>query len=587
MGRTSLVLRIIATLLIVLVGCLPWLAPEPGDWTMRWDPGPTRDRFIVAPLSNDLPLPAGLHAGDQVDSAAMSVRDRLVSGNPSVAPGTVVVLPIAASPGQGDGVADKVEVRAVPDRDLAGRYPWREWPFLLLSLLLVWKGRDRVAWGVALMLAGVGMLAPLLNAPLASPWNVPQRLFVEYVVRLMAAAGTLMVLLGLLGSNAPRLSRAVKITHFVLFTVYFLERLGRDLPWILQGQLSWGEPFRPSIPITLAFLVNFMVLATLTSRRIDAASRLRARWVLLGIALYVVSILDAVLLRSEYLWTVPYMLSLFALAYATLRYKLVPTTFAISRTVVYGVVIALIVGVFAVVEDLVSSFAIGGNAGLVLKLGVPLVLGILFHRIHGKVEPLVERVFFRQRFEAESRLDRLAHESAYIANPGPLVARTLQDVWSSLRAPGVALYWRVRDGGYRRRGQAGEGSWPRRVDEDDPAFVALRAGQPWVSLQASGSPLGVGGIAFPMLVAGRLLGAIVCSERASQFAPDERKQMLRVAGAVGAALHALSARASEDAMEGLLAGRLSLDEVRRLLDDQQGVSTKAAGRRLIDGVSSD
>ena len=586
MGRKGLAARIAATVALLLVGGLPWLAPVPGDWQMRWDTGPVAGSVVLSPVSDRVPLPEGLRAGDVVDTTAMSVRDRLVSGNPSVAPGTALVLPLAESPGR-EGVRDRVEVRAVADDDLSGRYPWREWPFLLLALLLVWKGRDRVAWGVALLLAGVGMLAPVLWAPLASPWNLPQRLFVEYVVRLMAAFGALMVLLGLLGHHAPRLSRAIKLTHVALFALYYVDRLGRDLPWILHGQTTWGEPFRPSIPVILAFLANFLVLATLTSRRIDAASRLRARWVLLGIALYVISVLDAVLLRSQHLWLVPYTLSLLALAYATLRHKLVPTTFAISRTVVYGVVVALIVGAFAVVEDLVSSLAIGRNAGLALQLGVPLVLGILFHRIHGKVEPLVERVFFRQRFEAEARLDRLAHESAYIAHPGPLVARALRDVSLALRTPGVALYWHARDGGYRRRGQTADGAWPRRVDEDDPAFVTLRAGQPWVLLQASASPLGTGGIAFPMSVAGRLLGAIVCGERASQYAPDERRQMARVASAVGTALHALSARASEEAMEALLAGQLSLEEARRRLDGARGRATKAAGRSRVRRTRSD
>ena len=288
-------------------------------------------------------------------------------------------------------------------------------------------------------------------------------------------------------------------------------------------------------------------------------------WVLLGIALFAISILAVIWFSDSYAWMVPYFLSLLALAYATLRHKLVPATFAVSRTVVFAIVAGLIVGVFAVVEHAVAAMAMGKNAGLAVHLGVPLVLGILVHRIHGKVEHWVERLFFRRQYDAEARLDRLVQESAYIEQPGPLIARTLQDVTSALHAPRVALYWHGDDGGYRRRGQTGEGAWPKHVDVDDPVFVSLRAGKPWAGLESPRSPLGTGGIAFPMRVAGRLQGAIICADRTSQYAQEERKSMARVANAVGIALHALSAQASQNVMESLLAGNTSLEDVRRQL----------------------
>lgn len=277
MGRIGLAARIGATMVLVVAGALPWLAPVHGDLPLAWDTGPRPGTLAVVALPDAASTPAPLPPGTLIDGRRMSVRDRLVAGNPSLAPGTTLVLPLVGPSGPDAGGRDRIEVQASPRAGAGIGYPWREWPFLLLSLL-VWKGRDRIAWGVALLLAGVGMLAPVLWAPLPGPWNIPQRLFVEYVVRLMAAAGAWMVLLGLLAGKAPRLSRAINFAHLVLFSVYFVDRLARDLPWILHGQVMGGEPFRPSLPVVLAFLANFMVLAILTSRRIDAASRLRARW---------------------------------------------------------------------------------------------------------------------------------------------------------------------------------------------------------------------------------------------------------------------------------------------------------------------
>lgn len=578
MSRTGLTLRIAATVFILMVGALPWLAPEPGVWPAMLDRDAAREgRLQVVPVAEDVPMPAGLQAGDRIDATRMTALDRLGFLSLTVAPGGTLTLSVVRETPGGATRVEPVVLRSVPYGDAPLSYMWREWPFLLLSLLLLWKGRDRVAIGIGVYLLAIGSLAPLLWAPLPSPWNALQRPFGEYVLRPLLPFGALVAMLGLLADRAPRLSRAMKLAYGVLFAVFFIDRLARDLPWAIGGTAIWEAPIRVSLPLTFAFIAAFFVFVVLIVRRMDPSAMLRARWVLLGIVLYVVSVLDVIVFSSEYLWMLPYFLSVLALGYATLRHKLVPTTFAISRTMVYGIIAALIVGAFAVVEDAVAAMAMGKNAGLALRLGVPLVLGILVHRLHGRVEHVIERVFFRQQFEAEARLERLVRESAYVARPGPLVARTLQDVLAALRATRIALYWREADGGYRRQGQAGEGAWPKRIDLDDPAFVALRSGQAWVELSSPRSPLAVGGLAFPMSVAGRLQGAIVCGERTSQYAPDERRLMGRVAHAVGTALHALSAQASEDAMEGLLAGRMSLDDMRRKLGRAQAGPSRAAG----------
>lgn len=574
MGRVGLAIRVGVTAFVVLLLLLPWRVPTSGGWTFKLERAALREGQAVIAGLPDAPLPPGLAAGDRIDTPRMPIRDRLSMQTQTVMPGTPLVLPILHVDADGRVQRRTVAVRAVPYGPPVIPYLWPDWPFLLLGLLLLWRGRARVAWGVATVVLAVGSLGTAYSLSLPLPWHLGQRAFVEYFLRPILAFGSMVVLLGLLGGARPRLSRWIKWVYGVLFALYYLDRLLMDLPWLLHGKPGPGVYMQPVMWVTVAFIVQFIVFSVLISRSVDAASRLRARWVLLGIVLYTLSILTILMFQSEYA-LLPYFLSLLALAYATLRHKLVPTTFAISRTVVFAIVAALIVGIFAVVEHAVAALAMGKNAGLAVHLGVPLVLGILVHRIHGKVEHWVERLFFRKQYDAEALLDRLVQESAYIEHPGPLIARTLQDVSSALHAPRVALYWHGHDGGYRRRGQTSEGAWPKHVDVDDPVFVSLRAGKPWAELESPRSPLGIGGIAFPMRVAGRLQGAIICGDRTSQYAQEERKSMARVANAVGIALHALSAQASQNAMESLLAGSTSLEDMRRQLGLAEPESTPA------------
>ena len=81
---------------------------------------------------------------------------------------------------------------------------------------------------------------------------------------------------------------------------------------------------------------------------------------------------------------------------------------------------------------------------------------------------------------------------------------------------------------------------------NDPAFVGLRARNAELDLHATQSVLGMDGYAFPLIVRGNLLGALVVGQRPGEhFAAEERQLLFHVAHEVGAALFALRAQESE------------------------------------------
>lgn len=96
------------------------------------------------------------------------------------------------------------------------------------------------------------------------------------------------------------------------------------------------------------------------------------------------------------------------LMYAILRRHVIDVRFAISRTVVYGVVTTLIVGVIGIVDFLTSQYLNGLRIALAIDALVTIALGLALHRMYGAIENVVDFLIYRRKHEAESYLKRLA-----------------------------------------------------------------------------------------------------------------------------------------------------------------------------------
>ena len=98
---------------------------------------------------------------------------------------------------------------------------------------------------------------------------------------------------------------------------------------------------------------------------------------------------------------------------------------------------------------------------------------------------------------------------------------------------------------YVRIRQHGAPALPEQVATDDLAFVKLRARNAELDLDDTRSQLGRDGYAFPLMLRGTLLGALVVGQRPGEhYAADERELLFHVAHEVGAALFALRAQES-------------------------------------------
>jgi hypothetical protein len=211
------------------------------------------------------------------------------------------------------------------------------------------------------------------------------------------------------------------------------------------------------------------------------------------------------------------------LTYSVLARRVVDIGFVLNRAAVFTCVSVVIVGLFVLFEWLFSLWIERANrtASIAFEGALALALGMSIRFVHGRVDRLLDTVFFRKRHEDEQAIRAIAHEAAYVNDPGVLVNRTI----AVLEQHADASFVRILDG-----------------TSDDPAIVSLRAWHKQVDLTAVDGTAIAGEWAYPMVARGRLVGALVIGPKRSSesYAPDESAAIMELAHATASALEALT-----------------------------------------------
>lgn len=226
------------------------------------------------------------------------------------------------------------------------------------------------------------------------------------------------------------------------------------------------------------------------------------------------------------------------LTYAILARRVLSAGFILNRAAVFSGVSLIIVGTFMLVEWVLGNWLQYQShaASLAVNGAVAIALGMSIRFVHGRVDHVLDSVFFRKRHEDDDALRTFAHEAAFFSDPQVLMQRTVALLEKHADASFVHF---VNDEG------------------DDPAMVSLRATHKPVDLTAVDSTSIEGEWAYPLVARGRLLGALIlgpkrCSE---SYAPDESDAIMRVAHGVASALEI-----------GRLQGDGAMDRIRELLE---------------------
>ena len=183
------------------------------------------------------------------------------------------------------------------------------------------------------------------------------------------------------------------------------------LDWM--GRWISGENIIP--PVYLAFAIIAVCWGYRASQ--SAVSRLKIRWLLYAallsgvssIALWSVptALLGYPLISSQTLGllVLPYPI---ALAIAILRYQLWDIDTLINKTLVYGLLTALLAAIYAGLiiglqnlASLITDKASNQPVALVIST---LVIAVLFHPLRKRIQTVIDRRFYRRKYDAEKTL---------------------------------------------------------------------------------------------------------------------------------------------------------------------------------------
>ena len=533
---------------------------------------PFRGNFLdahTAEISSiaSIPLPAGLREGDRVDFAALPLASRVALGAtlPSGHSYDVVV--------RRDGALITVPVTSIEFDSAAipglSVYHWIAVCFYMLMgaivLLALWRGRDLAA--ASLVLWGVAFLAGIAAGYIPADGTLGVVIMLATnAIYLLARVGYYMLVESMVASAlTPRTRTLWRWGFALMLTLSALQALGGR---IIFGLTGWAEFLRPEYGflLTASYLVP-VALLFVSYRHTQSDQRLRLRWMLWSSVVFVVGIFTNNtpifgFIASAMIWSLMFTVSFACILYAVLRHRVVDVAVILDRTLVYGAVTALVVGVLAAVNSLVQHAALGTNASLLLQVVVPFALGIVLYRVRTYADKVVEQVFFRKRYLAEKALRGFARRAGHISELPNLLDATLTALRTHVGTPGVAFYEQAPKG-YACVKQAGDIAYPKSVGPDDVALVAARADMKAVDLAELASALGADGYVFPLRVAGGLQGVLVCANRPGEhFALDERKLIAKVARQVGLAWQNILARESQAFVRAVAQGSLKPEELR-------------------------
>jgi hypothetical protein len=519
-------------------------------FAVRWVDG---HHALIEPIPSL--TPASLRAGDQLDVTAQSRATRIaLIGSELVPLPASANYPLVIERGT---VRASVPVHAV-NGNSGGLSNWVDWALLYnvmlfasIALLSLWRGHDRAALGMAFWAMAAEPLALAVHAIPSSDNGIALLKALGYIgFPLAARIGFYVMAESIAGSAIRSGARA-------WWRILFALSLGTATVVALGGRIAvvtpgWAGLMQPGMQwlVPASYLVPVALLAA-SFRQADASQRQRLRWMLVGSVVLIGGLvfIDVPLPLSHSVVGVVdtglFTLAGVAILYAVLRHRVVDITVAVNRTLVYALTTSLVLGLFALLESVIERSALGRGAGLLLEFAVPLGLGATLSSVHRRVEAMVERFIFRRQYRAETALRRFAEECGFISESQSLFELGVEQIARHSGAPRVALYERTSEG-YACRRQQGEPALPERLPTDDLAFVGLRARNAEFDLHGTRSALGTEGYAYPLMLRGELLGALVVGERPGEhYAADERALLFHVAHEIGAALFALRAQESE------------------------------------------
>lgn len=241
----------------------------------------------------------------------------------------------------------------------------------------------------------------------------------------------------------------------------FMTTLFRPWPWPAGGifderaynGIAALEPFFDAMytPILITFSAVWAVICTgvfLRYRSSRGVERMQLKWPLFAVLFYVcVAVLFALFpsvmeLDGHYGYPITWSMAMvfpISVGIGILRYNLWDIDILLNRTLVYGSLTALIVGVYiAVAGGLGVLFQTRANAlsGLVAAG----IIAVLFQPVRDALQRRVNRLLYGERDDPAAVLTRVAHHLQSAETPAAILPSLVQTIARTLKIPHVAIW---------------------------------------------------------------------------------------------------------------------------------------------------
>lgn len=328
--------------------------------------------------------------------------------------------------------------------------------------------------------------------------------------------------------------------------------------------LAWLEAVDGVGPFTDLVYTSLLVLAMVAAYRRtrgDPVMRRQIRWIVwaLTVAGSITFVLGAlpqlVLGHSLVDWNLLALCGLpvpLAMGAAILRYRLFDIDIVLNRTLVYGSLTAIVVGVYVLVVGGLGAL-LQGRGSLLLSLLATGLVAVLFQPLRAWLQHVVNHLLYGQRDEPYTVIARLGGRLEAALTPDAILPAVVETVAQALKLPYAAIA----------------------LQQEAACPIVAAYGQP------HGEPMRI-----PLMYQAAPVGQLILAPRApgESFGPADRRLLEDLARQVGVAAHAVRLTADlQHSRERLVTARE--EERRRLRRDlHDGLGPTLGGFTLTVGA---
>jgi|GEM_PF-4995185 hypothetical protein len=169
-------------------------------------------------------------------------------------------------------------------------------------------------------------------------------------------------------------------------------------------------------------------------------------------------------------------LTWFGILYAVWRESVVDVRFAINKSLVAGMLTAILIGLVGITRWIAEHLLAHSGLTSALEVAVTVVFGFGLNVMYRRMEATIERFVFRQRYAAEQRLQQLIASVPFVTSRDRLDTALVEDVASDLHLTSSALFSSAEESYTCVRSMG----WPENgvstLNADDHIVHALLAG---------------------------------------------------------------------------------------------------------------